>query len=73
MHGGVVTSTRLRLQLIATVCCGTTTEHIAVVVYNSVAMTQYILSNPNILDGEPVIAGTRIPVVELLLLLSVYP
>jgi uncharacterized protein (DUF433 family) len=33
-------------------------------------MTHYIVSNPNILDGEPVIAGTRIPVVELLLLLK---
>jgi len=45
-------------------------ECIAAVMYNSVVLTQYIVSNPNILDGEPVIAGTRIPVVELLLLLK---
>lgn len=33
-------------------------------------MQHYIVSNPNILDGEPVIVGTRIPVVEILLLLK---
>jgi len=33
-------------------------------------MTRYIVSYPNILDGEPVISGTRIPVVEFLLLLK---
>ena len=33
-------------------------------------MTQYIVSNPNILDGEPVIVGTRIPIVEILLLVK---
>src|SRR5690349_23072653 len=29
-----------------------------------------IASNPNILNGEPVIMGTRIPVIEVLLLLK---
>ena len=33
-------------------------------------MKQYIVSNPSILSGEPVIIGTRIPVVEVLLLLK---
>jgi uncharacterized protein (DUF433 family) len=33
-------------------------------------MQHYIVSNPNILDGEPVIVGTRVPVVEILLLLK---
>jgi uncharacterized protein (DUF433 family) len=33
-------------------------------------MRQYIVSNPNILDGEPVIAGTRIPVIEVLLFIK---
>jgi len=33
-------------------------------------MKQYIVSNPHILDGEPVIVGTRVPVVEILLLLK---
>ncbi len=29
-------------------------------------MQHYIVSNPNILDGEPVIVGTRVPVVVIL-------
>jgi len=29
-------------------------------------MKHYIVSNPNILDREPVIAGTRVPVVVVL-------
>ena len=33
-------------------------------------MKQFITRNPAILDGEPVIAGTRIPVVEFLLQLK---
>src|SRR5262249_2966307 len=43
---------------------------IASIGYNTRTMQQYIVSNPNILDGEPVIVGTRVPVVEILLLLK---
>lgn len=32
-------------------------------------MKQYIISNPEILGGKPVIAGTRIPVDQILFLL----
>ena len=33
-------------------------------------MKQYIVSDPDILGGKPVIAGTRIPVGQILLLLK---
>jgi uncharacterized protein (DUF433 family) len=33
-------------------------------------MKRAIVSHPHILDGEPVIVGTRIPVIEFLLLLK---
>jgi uncharacterized protein (DUF433 family) len=39
------------------------------VVYN-VIMKRYIVSNPEILSGTPVIAGTRIPVGQILSLLK---
>lgn len=33
-------------------------------------MNKYIISNPKILSGKPVIAGTRIPVDQILFLLK---
>lgn len=33
-------------------------------------MKQYIISNPDILGGKPVISGTRIPVDQILFLLK---
>ena len=33
-------------------------------------MKKYIITDPNILGGKPVIAGTRIPVDQILLLLK---
>lgn len=33
-------------------------------------MKRYIISNPNILGGKPVIVGTRIPVDQILFLLK---
>src|SRR5436189_2986187 len=39
---------------------------IAPIGYNTFTMQHYIVSNPNILDGEPVIVGTRVPVVVIL-------
>ena len=33
-------------------------------------MKKYIISDPNILGGKPVIAGTRIPVDQILFLLN---
>ena len=39
------------------------------VVYN-VIMNKYIISNPEILGGKPVIKGTRIPVDQILFLLN---
>jgi uncharacterized protein (DUF433 family) len=33
-------------------------------------MTKYITSTPNIMSGEPVIAGTRIPISRIVYLLS---
>ena len=33
-------------------------------------MKQYIISNPDILGGKPVIAGTRIPIDQILTLLK---
>lgn len=33
-------------------------------------MSKYIVSNPKILSGKPVIAGTRIPVDQILFLLN---
>ncbi len=33
-------------------------------------MTKYIISTPNIMGGEPVIAGTRIPISRIVYLLS---
>lgn len=33
-------------------------------------MKKYIVSNPNILSGKPVIVGTRIPVDQILFLLK---
>ncbi len=33
-------------------------------------MRKHIVSDPNILSGKPVIAGTRIPIVQILFLLK---
>ena len=37
-----------------------------VIYYNSPHMSKYIISNPNIMGGEPVIKGTRTPVEVIL-------
>ena len=38
--------------------------------YNTFAMSTYISSDPKILSGTPVIAGTRIPVSRIIFLLK---
>lgn len=38
-------------------------------IYNNLAM-KYIISNPQILGGKPVIVGTRIPIGQILFLLK---
>lgn len=43
---------------------------VAGAVYNEMAMKSYIVSDPKILGGKPVIIGTRIPVSRIIFLLS---